>query len=155
MTGGIPVRCLAALLSGAIFGIGVAVSGLVNPDKVKAFFDIASIGSGRWDPSLIIVLISAMLVMMAAIRLGHRRRQPLAETAFLPMTETRVDRSLVAGSALFGIGCGMSGLGPETALADLIWLVPDVWIFVLAMALGAFGVHLVRRKSVGNREANP
>ncbi|MET4633045.1 DUF6691 family protein [Kaistia defluvii] len=138
---------LGALASGLLFGLGLAISGMIYPAKVKAFLDIGAIATGGWDPSLAFVLASAVLVSMAAIRIAHRHRHPIAASTFSGPAARRVDAPLVLGSVLFGVGWGLSGLCPGPAIANIAFALPDILIFLVAMAIGALAVRLVRSRS--------
>ena len=130
------LRLIVALFSGALFGLGLAVSGMANPQKVIGFLDVA----GDWDPTLAFVMGGALLVTVPAFRFifGHRR-PILAEDFELP-TAKEVDTRLVGGSALFGVGWGLSGFCPGPAVVALLpalatGIVP-VFAFVAAMLAG-------------------
>lgn len=99
---------LAALLIGLMFGCGILISGMSNPAKVVNFFDVA----GAWDPSLAFVMGGGLLVNLVGYRLAFRRKAPLLMPAFSLPELTRVDAALVGGSAVFGIGWGLSGVCP-------------------------------------------
>jgi uncharacterized protein len=127
---------IASLAAGLLFGGGLVLSGMVDPVKVLAFLDLGAIPAGGWDPSLAFVMAGALIVATPAFVLIRRRSRPiLAETFHLP--ETRgVDRRLMLGSALFGIGWGLVGFCPGPAIAALGldgWKAP---LFVLAMLAG-------------------
>lgn len=134
-----------ALASGLMFGMGLAISRMIDPAKVKNFLDIAAIPTGGWDPSLAFVLASAVLVSMVALRIGHRRRHPLAALTYAAPETAGVDSQLVVGSALFGMGWGLSGLCPGPAIANIAFSLPEILIFLVAMAVGWGGVHMARR----------
>jgi hypothetical protein len=126
-------REVAALLAGLVFGVGLAVSHMVEPTKVLAFLDVA----GRWDPSLVFVMLSAVAVTFVAYRLAARRPAPLFDSKFFLPTTTQLDRPLVVGSALFGVGWGLAGYCPGPAIAALglgTWEAP---VFVAALAAGS------------------
>lgn len=137
---------IGALASGLLFGMGLAISGMIDPAKVKAFLDIGAIASGGWDPSLAFVLASAVLVSMAAIRIAHRHRHPIAAASFSVPSARRVDVPLVIGSILFGVGWGLSGLCPGPAIANIAFSLPDIGIFLAAMAVGSLAVRLIRSR---------
>ncbi len=145
----------AALASGVIFGLGLAVSGMVHPEKVKAFLDVSRIVSGGWDPSLAFVLAAAVIVTMVAVRIGHRRRQPLASPSFSRPHARRVDGELALGSAIFGIGWGLAGLCPGPAIADLAFAFPAIILFLVSMLFGTALVHLWRRRSSRSDAGDP
>ncbi|BCP53571.1 transporter [Kaistia sp. 32K] len=134
-----------ALAAGLLFGMGLAISRMIDPAKVQAFLDIAAIRTGGWDPSLAFVLGAAVLVNMGALRIAHRRRQPLAATVYSPPGAKAVDWQLITGSALFGVGWGLSGLCPGPAIADIAFSLPEILIFLVAMAVGWGGVYMTRR----------
>ena len=111
------MRALSSLLCGFVFGWGLLVSGMMRPDKVLGFLDILAIRSGNWDPSLAIV----MAVALAVTGIGYallRPRTPVFATANQWPTQTAIDRPLIAGSVLFGIGWGLVGLCPGPAIAN-------------------------------------
>lgn len=128
------LKMLIALVAGALFGVGLALAGMTNPIKVQDFLDI----SGRWDPSLAFVMGGAVLVTLISFTLLLRRGKPwLAERFFLPRS-TDLDRNLLGGAALFGIGWGLTGYCPGPALASLASINHEVWLFVPAMLLGGW-----------------
>lgn len=123
---------LIALAAGLLFGSGLALSGLNDPARVRAFLDIR----GAWDPTLIFVMTGAVAVMMLAWAMQRRARAPLAASLFdLPST-TKIDAKLAAGALLFGTGWGISGLCPGPAIADLAIRPADAILFVGAMLAG-------------------
>jgi uncharacterized membrane protein YedE/YeeE len=123
---------IASLFCGLIFGTGLLISGMVQPEKVLGFLDIF----GAWDPSLAVVMVAALVITVPGFMLARRRAQPLlAVQGFWP-TKVGLDRSLVAGSALFGIGWGLVGLCPGPALENLATLSPRIIAFVAAMTGG-------------------
>ncbi|WP_397544313.1 DUF6691 family protein [Roseovarius salis] len=126
------MRLIASYAIGLVFGIGIAVSGMANPAKVLNFFDI----TGRWDPSLIFVMGGALVTTALGYRLVLRRRVPLLDARFHLPGRRDLDAPLVGGSALFGVGWGMSGFCPGGALPALGTGQIDVVLFVIAMAAG-------------------
>lgn len=126
------MRNFVALLCGLLFGVGLAVSGMMNPAKVIGFLDFA----GAWDPTLIFVMGGALLVSGPAFYLILRRPRPvLARTFDLP-TKTTVDGRLLYGAAVFGVGWGLSGFCPGPAVAALSTGLLPVFVFAAAMAAG-------------------
>jgi len=123
---------IAALVCGLIFGWGLLISGMVQPAKVLAFLDVF----GAWDPSLAVVMISALVVSTLGFALAKRRGRPVLATQSIWPIKTSIDRQLVLGSVLFGIGWGLVGLCPGPALENLATLSPRVIAFVAAMAAG-------------------
>lgn len=135
---------LIALLSGMLFGAGLALSGMVDPVRVRAFLDIL----GHWDPTLGFVMGGAMLPMALAWRIRKTMARPVAEAGFhLPDTKT-IDWRLMAGAMLFGIGWGIAGLCPGPALADLALVPGKAAIFVAAMLVGMGLFRLIPAKTV-------
>ena len=126
------LQIAAALGSGLVFGLGLSMSGMLDPARVRGFLDIA----GEWDPSLAFVLGGAVIVAALGNLMVRQLSRPLFDDRFhLPAT-ARIDARLIAGSAVFGIGWGIGGLCPGPALASLsLGLVP-VMIFVVAMLCG-------------------
>lgn len=123
-----------ALLSGALFGLGLAVSQMTDPYKVLNFLDVA----GGWDPSLALVMAGALAVALPGFAWVRRRggMSACGDPLQLP-TLTRIDARLVAGSALFGTGWGIAGYCPGPALAGLAHGVPGAFVFVGAMLAGS------------------
>lgn len=126
-------RILSGLLCGAIFGLGIAISGMGNPAKVLNFFDVF----GTWDPSLALVMVSALGVTAIGYRvLFGRRSAPVFDTAFQLPTARGIDARLVGGSALFGVGWGMTGFCPGGAVPALGYGFGPTATFLIAMAAG-------------------
>lgn len=136
-------RILSALLSGVLFGTGLALSGMMNPAKVLNFLDLA----GTWDPSLALVMGGALAVAVPAFRIARRRRHPLFAPAFELPSRTDLDGPLIAGAALFGLGWGLVGLCPGPAVAVIATGLPEALIFVVAMLAGmaVHGLLMARR----------
>jgi uncharacterized protein len=126
---------LASLVCGFVFGVGLLVSGMVQPAKVLGFLDVLGIPSGAWDPSLAVVMAAALLVAGVGYALVRSRRPTFDTQAYWP-PQTAIDRPLIAGSALFGAGWGLVGLCPGPAIENLATLSAPVIIFVVAMAVG-------------------
>jgi uncharacterized protein len=133
------MRALASLFCGFVFGWGLFISGMIRPDKVLNFLDVLAIPSGKWDPSLAVVMAAALVVTGIGYALA-RRRAPVFEPQNQWPTQIAIDRPLIAGSVLFGIGWGLVGLCPGPAIANLAVLSAPVIVFVVAMALGTL-VH--------------
>ena len=126
-------RNIAALVAGLLFGFGLALAHMVEPAKIIGFLDIA----GAWDPSLALVMAGAVIVTLVAYRLILRRPGPLLAPRFHLPTRQDLDRSLVAGAGIFGIGWGIAGYCPGPGLAALglgTWEAP---VFVAALAAGS------------------
>lgn len=130
-------QTVIALCSGTLFGAGLAVSGMADPQRVQSFLDLF----GNWDPTLAFVMGGAMIPMAIAWLFQKRMTSPIAATTFdLPGT-TLIDRKLSFGAILFGAGWGIGGLCPGPALADLAIATGPALIFVVAM----FGGMIVHR----------
>ncbi|HEX5999443.1 MAG TPA: DUF6691 family protein [Hyphomicrobiaceae bacterium] len=132
------MQALASLACGFIFGAGLLISGMVNPEKVLGFLDIF----GAWDPSLAVVMATALLVSYVGFWIARQRAHPLFAPQSLWPAKGDIDRRLVIGSALFGLGWGLVGLCPGPALTNLATLAPGVLAFVVAMAAGMLGHDL-------------
>jgi uncharacterized membrane protein YedE/YeeE len=121
-----------ALFVGLLFGAGLAVSGMIDPQRVRGFLDLF----GNWDPTLAFVMGGAMLPMAFAWWLKSHLLSPIAANNFdLPET-IQIDRKLAAGAVLFGVGWGVSGLCPGPAIANLGIAPTQAAIFVVAMVAG-------------------
>jgi uncharacterized protein len=123
---------LVALAVGLIFGLGLILSGMSNPSKVLGFLDLA----GNWDPSLTLVMAGAIAVGAMAFRLVARRSASLLGDPVQLPTARQIDRRLIVGSALFGIGWGLAGICPGPALVLLGTGATKGLVFVLAMLAG-------------------
>jgi uncharacterized membrane protein YedE/YeeE len=132
---------LAALGAGLVFGIGLVVSGMTQPSKVLGFLDVF----GQWDPTLAFVMGGALVVTLPGYALLKRRNTSILGAKLDWPGNTAIDRSLVGGAALFGIGWGLVGLCPGPALVNLASLSPKVFGFVVAMAIGARADDLLRQ----------
>jgi uncharacterized membrane protein YedE/YeeE len=138
---------LAAFASGLIFGIGLLLSGMADPGKVKGFLDLA----GTWDPSLLFVMGGAVVVGFFAFRFAGRRAQSFLGGAMrLPASRPTlrdIDLRLVAGAAVFGIGWGLSGFCPGPALVSFGAGQDKAVVFVLSMLTGMLVYAAAERRS--------
>src|SRR5687768_17465244 len=123
------VVLITALLAGLVFGWGLLISGMAQPAKVLAFLDLA----GPWDPSLVLVMVGAIAVGSLAFALVGRRQTSLLGLEMKLPTARHIDRRLLIGSTLFGIGWGLAGLCPGPALVVLGTGQAKALVFVLAM----------------------
>jgi len=143
---------VGAFVSGLIFAIGLALSGMTQPAKVIAFLDI----QGNWDPSLAFVMGGAVLAYALLYRLIRRRQTPLFSPTFSIPTRTDIDLRLLGGAALFGIGWGLGGFCPGPAIVSLVSGQASVFIFVTAMIAGMYLFKLVdnlkRRQALAERK---
>ena len=136
---------LAALVSGLVFGVGLAISGMTQPTKVLGFLDVLGFASGRWDPTLAFVMIGALAVAAPGFLLTRRRARPLFATIAAWPSKREIDRPLLAGAVLFGIGWGLVGLCPGPAIANLATFSSRIVAFVVAMAVGMLALDVWRR----------
>lgn len=139
------MRLVFAYVTGLIFGLGIAISGMANPAKVLNFFDPA----GTWDPSLAFVMGGALMVTFIGYRLVLGWNAPAFADQFSLPTRTQIDARLLGGAAIFGIGWGIVGFCPGGALPALGTGQIEVVIFVAAMTAGIFATRLVQDGSRG------
>lgn len=125
-------RILVALASGLVFGLGLSLSGMLDPARVQGFLDVF----GNWDPSLAFVLGGAVVVAFLGARLAGRMSQPIFDKTFHVPTNQKIDRPLIVGSAIFGFGWGLSGFCPGPAVASLSLGLWQTVLFVAAMLVG-------------------
>ena len=133
---------LLALLCGTLFGLGLAISRMIDPAKVLGFLDF----SGAWDPTLAFVMAGALAVAAPGFRCVLKRDGPWFAPAFALPAKTDLEPRLVAGAALFGIGWGLAGFCPGPAIAALVADDVEVYAFVAAMIVG-FVLHDVIARS--------
>lgn len=140
------LRMIAALCSGGLFGLGLAVSGMANPAKVIGFLDVA----GDWDPTLAFVMGGAILVAMPAFHRIFKLQRPVLAKRFELPIKSSLDGRLIWGSALFGIGWGLSGFCPGPAVVALVPALTtgmtSVFIFFGAMVAGMAIYELTFRR---------
>ena len=125
-------RILPPLASGLLFGAGLTVSGMTDPERVRGFLDIF----GTWDPTLVFVMGGGVMVMALAWRIRARLAKPVFGEKFSLPDRSDLDARLIMGSALFGIGWGLAGLCPGPAVASLALSPMKVAPFVIAMLVG-------------------
>ena len=126
------MRVLSALAAGLLFGLGLTVSGMIDPARIVAFLDV----TGAWNPSLLIVMAAALAVSFVGYRIVLAREKPAFEPSFQLPTKTVIDRPLLVGSALFGAGWGLAGLCPGPAISAAALGLPEIYAFVAAMLAG-------------------
>ena len=130
------MKLIYTTLTGIIFGIGISVSGMIDPAKVLNFFDLA----GTWDPSLAFVMAGAIAVTLPGYRIIWKRKTPLFGNRFQVPSSSVVDKQLIGGSALFGIGWGIAGFCPGAAIPALGTGRWEVALFLAAVVAG-FGIR--------------
>lgn len=135
-------RILSALIIGLIFGSGIALSGMINPAKVLNFFDF----TGTWDPSLAFVMGGALIVTAIGYFFILKRPAPLFDQSFHLPLKQQIDRPLIAGSAIFGIGWGIGGFCPGGSIPALGLMQTNVFILVGSMLGGILIARMMRRK---------
>lgn len=136
------MKNISALLSGIIFGLGLGISGMMSPDKVKGFLNITR----QWDPSLALVMGGALLVTMISFPLITKKSAPLLENCFYLPTKKELDIKLFLGPALFGIGWGLVGLCPGPAIANIAVFTPQILVFVAVMIISMKLTDLFKSK---------
>lgn len=136
------MRNFLTLVSGLLFGLGVTISGMVNPMKVLNFMDI----TGAFDPTLLFVMGAGLAVTVVGYRLVLRRQTPIFANRFHLPEITAIDARLLGGAALFGIGWGLSGFCPGPAIASLVFGQMQSIAFVAAMAVGMVVTRAFTRK---------
>lgn len=133
---------IASLLSGLLFGFGLIVSGMSNPARVLNFLDF----SANWDATLAFVMGGAIAIAAPGIYWVRKRNKPLFADNFDIPTSKVIDSKLITGSAMFGIGWGISGFCPGPAVVAIASLQSDVLLFVGAMVVGMLAQHFVTKQ---------
>ena len=126
------MRSVSIILIGALFGAGLALSGMLNPAKVAGFLDLF----GVWDPSLAFVMGGGVIANFIGHRIVMRRAAPVFGGGFAIPTRTDIDSRILIGAALFGVGWGLAGLCPGPAIASILIAPGEVALFVLMMLAG-------------------
>jgi len=132
---------LISLLSGIIFGLGLTISGMVNPQKVLGFLNIFD----AWDPSLIFVMVGAIIIFAPLHFIFKKKSRPILAKNFISIENKNIDKKLLIGSGLFGTGWGLAGLCPGPAIASISFLNPSSLIFVLFMFVGFFIANKIEK----------
>lgn len=134
---------LIALVSGTLFGLGMMISGMVDPNRVLGFLDI----TGAWDPSLMFVMGGALAVFMPIYLLVIKKRTaPVCSERFRLSNNHMIDKKLVGGAVLFGLGWGIAGICPGPAVTSISGLNPSMLVFIAAMLLGMVIANLAVNK---------
>ena len=132
---------IVSCISGIIFGVGLSVSNMINPEKVLGFLDLF----GQWDPSLIFVMMGAIIISAPIFFLFRNRNKPLFANNFSISTLKYIDKNLIIGSGTFGIGWGMVGFCPGPAISSLALFNAYSVYFVLSMLGGFLLIKLVNK----------
>lgn len=143
------MQAFTAFVVGLVFGIGLLVSGMANPAKVLGFLDLA----GHWDPSLALVMAGAVAVGAVGFAFARRRGETLLGTPMNLPTATQLDKSLIAGSLLFGVGWGLAGFCPGPALVALGAAEVKAMVFVAAMVVGMAVFEFLGSRSLAPKGA--
>ena len=138
-------KILMALISGMIFGLGLSLSQMINPEKVISFLDV----SGDWDPSLAFVMMGALAVTFISFKWILNRSEPILENGFHLSKRSEVDKSLLGGAAIFGMGWGMSGFCPGPAVASLGLGSIEAVVMVLSIYVGFFCQKWFSNRNIG------
>jgi hypothetical protein len=134
-------KILSALLAGIVFGVGLTLSGMVDPNKVVNFLDI----TGNWDPSLMLVLGGAVVTTTLAYRFIFAQGKPVFDDDFHLPTLLKIDNKLLLGSVLFGVGWGLIGYCPGPAVASIGFRPEEPLIVVVSMLAGLLLYKTVAR----------
>jgi uncharacterized membrane protein YedE/YeeE len=132
----------ASFAAGAIFAVGLAISGMAKPAKIIGFLDVA----GAWDASLMFVMVGAIGVHAIALRLVLRRGAPLFDERFHLPTRKDLDARLVGGAAIFGIGWGLGGYCPGPAIVAASSGALAAIVFMIGMTGGIFAENAIARR---------
>ena len=136
------MKLLPIFLTGLIFGVGISISGMANPAKVMNFFDV----TGTWDPSLAFVMGGALLIAGIGYRLVFRRAAPVMDNVFHVPQNRQIDKRLLGGSAIFGIGWGITGFCPGAAIPVIGTGNADVLLFMIALMGGIFAEKEMKKR---------
>jgi len=134
---------IISLVSGIIFGVGLVISGMINPEKVLGFLDLF----GNWDPSLAFVMIGALIVSSPLFHIIKNKEKPLFAQKFNYSNNKEVNNRLIVGSALFGAGWGLGGLCPGPAISSIALININSITFVFAMFFGFCLVKFLKLSS--------
>ena len=130
---------LVSLISGIVFGIGLVISEMINPEKVLGFLNLF----GNWDPSLAFVMIGALIVSSPLFHIIKKKEKPIFAEDFSYSNNKSINNQLIVGSAIFGAGWGLIGLCPGPAISSITLLDIHSITFVIAMFVGFYLVKLI------------
>ena len=143
------MQIIMALISGVVFGVGLTIAGMLDPSKISGFLDIF----GVWDPSLAFVMAVGVVVNAVGHQFVMRRSVPLFAPRFLLPSFASIDRPLLLGSTLFGIGWGVSGLCPGPVLGNLLLLPEKMGLFA-AIVCGGLWVGRALKQRLEKRRVD-
>lgn len=135
-------NAIAALVVGFIFALGLGLSGMTQPQKVIGFLDLF----GQWDPSLIFVMIGAIIVHFITYKLIRKRRLPVFSTQWHVPTKNEITPALMMGAFIFGVGWALGGFCPGPAITSVASFQVTPIVFVVSMLVGMFIFKLVDKK---------
>lgn len=133
-------QVITSFVSGTIFAVGLSVSGMTNPEKVKGFLDIF----GNWDVSLAFVMIGAIGLNFFSFSKITRKKPLFSDSHFLPV-KNDIDKRLILGASIFGIGWGLLGICPGPGIVNLVTLNSNAVLFVVSMTIGMFIFKLLEK----------
>ena len=131
---------VTAFISGLVFSLGLVISGMVDPMVVKGFLNLA----GEWQIDLLLVLIAAVGVYGIGYQLAIRRTKPVCDDSFRLPEKQNIDRSLIIGSILFGLGWGLVGICPGPAIVAVTTMQPEFLVFLASVIGGMYGMSLLK-----------
>ena len=134
---------LSSLISGIVFGLGLTISGMVNPEKVLGFLNIFN----AWDPSLVFVMIGAILIFSPLHFIFKTKSRPIFAKNFVVFKNKNIDKNLIFGAIMFGAGWGLAGLCPGPAISAISFFNTDVYLFVLFMFVGFYLGNLIKTRN--------
>ena len=139
---------LAAFFCGLLFAAGLGISGMTDANKVFAFLNI----TGDWDPSLAFVMVGAIGVHLVSYRLITKRPSPVLSSEFILPKQETIDRPLVVGAGIFGIGWGLAGFCPGPAVVSIAGLSIKPIVFTISMVIGMGLFRLTRRNQAEDNQ---
>ena len=137
------MNTLINFILGILFGAGLTISGMTDPENIIEFLDI----TGTWNASLIFVMVGAISVTTIGYHIIFFRSRPILNKKFLLPAQKSIDRPLLIGAVIFGIGWGLNGLCPGPAIAGLFYLYDNTVYFVISMLIGIIGYQLSKPKT--------
>lgn len=141
------MNILVAAFAGLVFGAGLTLSGMINPAVVLGFLDL----TGSWNPALLFVMVGALAVAVPGYQLLKGKRPVLAEARAVP-TRTDIDKPLLLGAAIFGLGWGLAGICPGPALTMLAIKPATAALFIVSMTVGMLGARYAARQLAGRAD---